>query len=163
MYGQPDVAQVVEVNRGVLWLVQGCFPQNKDCIWTSGWLWECTSGHRYEETVALVSANGQVGVALFMGPYVGVVMALVMGPCGCCHGPWYRTVWVWPWVWLFALQVGSICNNAQLKDDKVIGLPTEGAILHVGYMVGAAGTHCAHFTSVGGCGYHSVVGAAQLA
>lgn len=34
------------------------------------------------------------------------------------------------------IEVGSICNNAQLKEGKVIGLPTEGALLHVGYMLG---------------------------
>ena len=28
-----------------------------------------------------------------------------------------------------------MCNNSQLKDGKVIGLPTEGALLHVGHMV----------------------------
>ena len=39
------------------------------------------------------------------------------------------------WAWSF-VQVGCVCNNAQLKEDgKVIGLPTEGALLSASIMV----------------------------
>lgn len=33
------------------------------------------------------------------------------------------------------MQVGCICNNAVLKDGKVLGPPTEGAILRACYLV----------------------------
>ena len=32
-----------------------------------------------------------------------------------------------------SMQVGCVCNNAQLKGDQIIGHPTEGAILALGH------------------------------
>ena len=40
-------------------------------------------------------------------------------------------------VYSVLLQVGSVCNNAQVRNGKIIGLPTEGALLAVSHMVRA--------------------------
>ena len=38
------------------------------------------------------------------------------------------------------IEVGCVCNNAQLRDGKILGVPTEGAILAVSRMVSLP--HC---------------------